>query len=233
MTFGFIQSIWSQDYKDLIITRKKDTIHCKISLVNDLNIFYQFNPKKKKIVNTYIARDDVHTFIINSEGIDVMNKGEKSIIPVAPIKRDSLIENNGIIYSTDLDSPPKLPGGINTLYSFLEGSVKVYYNRDVKIFDYHAPIVLFEVTIDSTGIISNAIVNQSSSFTGNFSPDSRFLEQEITEKILLSSKWIPAIINNKYSTTTVYLPLKFTLNSNRIKILPSGFIFSFKNRKKE
>ncbi|MGB0887861.1 MAG: hypothetical protein ACPGSL_07045 [Vicingaceae bacterium] len=218
----------AQDYKDLIITKKKDTIHCKIGLVNDFNIFYKYNPKKKKIKSSYISRDSVHTFIVNSEGIDILKKGKKSDIILTP-KKDDLIEKNGIIYSTDYDSPPKLPGGINVLYNFLEENVRVY-NRDNRVFGFKEPVILFLIRIDSTGDISNVNLKQSSFYTGGFPADARFLEEEITETILNSPNWIPAIIKNKYTTSVIYLPLKFTLNSNRIKILPSEFIFTFKNR---
>ncbi len=228
VTIGSVQTLKSQDFNDLIITKSNDTIHCKIGLINNYNIFYRFNPKKKKIINTYISRKEVHTFIVNSAGVDVQKQED---LPNPEPEKDGFAESNGIIYSTHLESPPNISGGIHTLYSYLEKNVKIY-NRDIKIFKNNEVIILYKITIQEAGLISNATINQSSSYTGGFSYEARFLEEEIREVLMTSPIWNPAILDGKTVPVTVYLPLKFSIDQNKLTMLSSDYTFSFKNRKK-
>ena len=67
----------SQVFNDTIISNDADTIICKIGLVNNYNIFYQFNPKKKKIVSTHIERSKVHYFSMPEKNITVQKQETK------------------------------------------------------------------------------------------------------------------------------------------------------------
>lgn len=64
----------SQFFNDTIISNDADTIICKISLVNNFNIFYQFNPKKKKIVSTHIERSKVHYFSMPGKNVTIQRQ---------------------------------------------------------------------------------------------------------------------------------------------------------------
>lgn len=61
----------AQDYNDLIITIAGDSIKCKIGLINDVNIFYTYKPKKSE-KSGYIALKNVKEYY----------KGDKSFLPV-------------------------------------------------------------------------------------------------------------------------------------------------------
>lgn len=52
--------------QDLIITNSGDSIKCTITLVNDVNIFYTYN-KKKREESTYISLQQVSTYISNGK----------------------------------------------------------------------------------------------------------------------------------------------------------------------
>jgi len=216
----------AQEFNDIIVTTQFDTIHCKIGLINNYNVFYEFNPKKKKIVSTFISREKVHTFSINSPNIDVFTQE----IEPNEEEKDGLIEDNGIIYSSHLDSPPSIKGGINVLYSFLEKNVKVYIN-DIKVFKKESAVVLFKLTIQEDGKTSDVTIKQSASYTGGFSYETRNLENEIQSN-LMSFIWSPAILDKTPVPITIYLPLKFRLNNNKIILLPSEKIFNFKGQHK-
>jgi hypothetical protein len=58
--------LFSQDLNDLIITKNLDSIKCKITLVNDENIFYKYK-KKRHIKTTYISR----SLILDFKGNDL------------------------------------------------------------------------------------------------------------------------------------------------------------------
>lgn len=58
----FIGNIQSQSFDDLIITKSKDSIHCKITLVNDYNIFYDYK-KKKNTKSTFISKTEVIEYL--------------------------------------------------------------------------------------------------------------------------------------------------------------------------
>lgn len=142
-----------------------------------------------------------------------------------------MAENEGIIYSTHLDSPPTMNGGINVLYGYLEENVKVY-QRDVKIFADYEAVVLYQLTIQETGIISNIILKETSASTTGLSYESRYIDIEIKDKIMSFSNWKPAILNKEPVPVTIYLPLKFKVDQNKLIILPSKYIFNFRDRNK-
>ncbi|PCI97182.1 MAG: hypothetical protein COB15_08225 [Flavobacteriales bacterium] len=70
-------NLFGQNLNDLIITKNQDSIRCKITLVNDANIFYQYK-KKKNIKTDYISRELVLDFRgDNLENITVSKKDVK------------------------------------------------------------------------------------------------------------------------------------------------------------
>ena len=54
-------NLFGQSLNDLIVTKNQDSIRCKITLVNDDNIFYQYK-KKRNIKTDYISRELVLDF---------------------------------------------------------------------------------------------------------------------------------------------------------------------------
>jgi hypothetical protein len=75
VTLSFSQT---NEYKDYIVKVTGDTIFCKIGLVNNYNIFYEYK-KKRTIESSYISLDEVVLFskdnqINNKEDIDKFKK---------------------------------------------------------------------------------------------------------------------------------------------------------------
>lgn len=69
-------SLFGQNFNDLIITKNLDSIRCKITMVNDLNIFYQYK-KKKNIKTDYISRELVLDF--QGENIESITVSKKDV----------------------------------------------------------------------------------------------------------------------------------------------------------
>lgn len=217
----------SQDYNDTIISLNDDTIICKIGLVNNFNIFYEFNPNKKKNSSTYINRASVKYFYLSDSNITVM----KQEIP----KEDSdyelgFIENSGIIYSSKMSQAPRFLSGVHDLHQYLEKNIKVK-PIDNRVFGSNYVTILYGLTIDSTGAVSDVEILQPSSSTGGYSYESRFLEKEIENVIKRMPNWTPAIANNRTSKQNIYLPLKFKLDQNSVIMYSARYSFSFKDRK--
>ena len=81
--FVFVISGYSQDFKDLIVTKANDSIHCTITLLNDDNIFYDYK-KKKNIENTFVPINKVKKYTY----------GGKSVTPTKKIISDSVLRKN-------------------------------------------------------------------------------------------------------------------------------------------
>lgn len=214
----------AQEFNDTIITKDSDTVFCKITLVNNYNIFYSFNPKKKKIVETFLPRADIKYFTVRDKSIEI----QEEETPPEPIK-SNYAENDGLIYPAIVTSPPVYLGGQNDLYYYLEEYVRVY-QRDLKVFSSNSAVTLFEVTIDSVGNVTEVLVFESSAQTGGFHYDCRYLENEIRTVIESMKNWTPAKIDGKNITITIYIPLRFRLDGNSITISPAKYLFPFKDR---
>jgi hypothetical protein len=217
--------ISGQDFKDLIVTNASDTIRCKITLVNNYNIFYTWNPKKKKIVDTFIARKDVAQFISADSSIDILEEET----PPPPPRKSNFAESDGLIYPAALTTPPVFARGQNDLYYYLSENVRVY-PRDRRVFGAYSAISLFKIKIDETGKVVEAEVSESAVQTGGFHYFCRYLENEIKSVLGSMTGWIPAKAEGANVATTVYVPLKYAVEGNRIRIYPSKYLFTFKDR---
>src|SRR5690606_23158093 len=113
----------SQNFNDTLISVEDDTIICKIGLINNYNIFYQFNSKKKKIVSSYMARNMVKYYSTPASDVTVLELE----IPTnqEATSTPQFAEENGIIYSSSISQPPRFHNGINDLYSYLERTIIV------------------------------------------------------------------------------------------------------------
>lgn len=74
--FVFANSIHAQSFDDLIITKNQDTIQCKITLVNDNSIFYDYK-KRRSTKSTFISKTEVEEY--QSETYKVENTLEYTI----------------------------------------------------------------------------------------------------------------------------------------------------------
>lgn len=91
-------SLFSQEYNDLIITNSNDTINCKITLVNEYNIFYNYL-KKKNENSTMISLGNVLTYSSDGSKIEVIKKSvvvieDKTPTNSLPINTDFLKYQN-------------------------------------------------------------------------------------------------------------------------------------------
>lgn len=227
--FSFVTiTLKSQNFIDTLYTLPDDTIVCQITLINNYNIFYQYKVKKNKFKETFIPRSKVVSYILNSKDVIVENQENDSDVPD---QTRGFSESDGIIYSSIVEKPPKYPGGINSLYVYLEDNVKVL-PRDVKVFGSNTAYVLYDLLIMSDGTIRAIIINESSIQNCGFDNKAAFLENEILKQINLASKWDPGIIEGEKVNMNIYLPLKFIVKENKIIIYPSKYLFIFSNRKK-
>jgi hypothetical protein len=217
-------NICAQEFNDTIISNNSDTIFCKITLVNNYNIFYSYNPKKKKIVETFIPRGDVKYFTVQDKSINI----QEEETPPEYVK-SNYAENNGIIYPAFVSTPPIYLSGQNDLHAYIEEYVRVY-PRDWKVFQDYPAVILYEVTIDSIGKVTDVVVYESSAQTGGFHNDCRYLENEIRTVIESMNNWTPATLDEKKIPITFYIPIKLRLDGSSIVILPAKFLFPFKER---
>lgn len=218
---------YSQDFSDTIITNNHDTIYCKITLVNEFNIFYKYNPKKKIIKTEHILRKDVFSFATNNDKVTIMN--EQEYTPPSSISRLQYIESNGIIYSEKYETPPKFRSGLLDLNNFIINNTRVYPN-DVRALNGLSTSILFMVNLDSLGHLADVTIDKSPGVSNGIY-DTRHIESELMRVIVATSKWAPARIGGKAVNCSFYIPLKFYLEVNRVFLLSSKFAFSFKHRK--
>jgi hypothetical protein len=217
---------YAQTYNDTLVTTSDDTIFCKITYVNEFNVFYVYNPKRKVIKKSNINREFISFFTVSDTSVFVM---EQEIPPVfVEPEKYSYKEANGVIYGIKYDSPPVYGNGLPALNNFITQNTKVA-TFDKRAFYGQIASVLFVIQIDSLGFIQEVETAQESS-TGTINYNSRHMELELIRVLKLTHKWRPASINNKPVSCTVFLPLKFQLDLNSIILYPSRNTFSLKNR---
>ena len=216
-----------QNLCDTLFTTKGDTISCKITWVNQYNVFYSYKHRRSAIKDTYIPRSQLISFRLHSSGVSVPPLGDN---PQETSSTVNYSENNGIIYSSNVDRPPAYPGGINILYNLLENSVTVT-NRDDQIYDGKVVTVLYELFIMSDGKLYGAGIKESCIQDYGLDLLAERLESEIMRQICLAGPWEPGIINGEKINMNIYLPIKFKVNNNKIVIFPSEYLYIFKHRK--
>jgi len=72
---------------------KGDTITCKITLVNEYNVFYSYKHKRNAIKDSFIPRSQLIAFRLHSPGVSVPPFGENPQKTNTPVNYS---ENNGI-----------------------------------------------------------------------------------------------------------------------------------------
>jgi hypothetical protein len=217
---------YGQTFNDTIVTSSTDTIFCKITLVNEFNLFYDYNPKRKIIKTAHIERETVLFFSVSDTSVYIMEKQT----PPTPIERErySYKEENGIIYHNTYSTPPIYGNGLPNLNDFITKNVRVYPS-DTREFRGQIVTVLFSVAIDSLGYVIDVDTHIEAS-TGTNYYDSRHLESELCRVIKATNRWRPALVNNIPVSSIIYLPIKFQIDINRLFLLPSRNTFSLKNR---
>ncbi len=223
-----VQASFSQDYPDLIVTNENDSIICKITLVNEYNIFYQYNPKKKIISSSSIPRSSVIFFRSSETAVPVME--EKKYVEPEPVKeiRFNFKEEGGLIYSEKYTKAPVYGKGLIDMYDYIETNTRVY-PADERALGGLTYVVLFALTIDSLGTIQNVHLQEpvSSTYSGY---EAQKLEAELKRILLQMTPWTPAFIGEKTTESIVYLPLKFYLEASQINLLPSQYTFTVISR---
>jgi len=217
---------YAQTYTDTIVTVHAGVILCKVTYVNEFNIFYNYNPKRKIIKKANISRDQVARFTVSDTAVYVMEK-ETPPVFVEPEKY-SYKEANGVIYGIEYDSPPVYGNGLPDLNNFIIEHTKVA-SFDRREFYGQIISVLFVVQLDSLGYIQEVGTAQEAS-TGSIYYNSRHMELELSRVLKATHKWRPASIDNKSVSCTVFVPIKFQIDLNSIVLFPSRNTFSLKNR---
>lgn len=215
-----------QEFTDLIVTKENDSIFCKITLVNEYNIFYQYNPKKKIIASSSIPRSSVIFFTSSETAVPVMEE-KKYVEPPKEI-RPNFKEEAGLIYSEKYTKAPVYGNGLIDMYDYIENTTRVY-PADERALGGLTYVVLFAITIDSLGNVQNVHLQEpvSSTYSGY---EAQKLESELKRILLQMTPWTPAFIGENPTASIVYLPLKFYLEASQIHLLPSQFSFSFNGR---
>ncbi len=77
---------FGQNLNDQIITNYSDTIYCKITLINDQNIFYTYQKKKtEKYAN--ISLQEIISYNWKSKEIKLQNQYGEKLIPYSPTNK--------------------------------------------------------------------------------------------------------------------------------------------------
>ena len=163
---------------------------------------------------------------LNTKGAGVTDKQKPKTIPHGWIDKD------GLIYSDLITKPPVFGDGYGALYSYLENNVKVMYEVD-KVYGKKSYTFLVRVKIDNTGkILSAEETKRGTIFKLIANEDkARRLETGILTTIGNMPSWSPGMIKDNYKGMTFYLPLKFVVEQNVIRLEPSRYVFPFNNIK--
>jgi hypothetical protein len=219
-----------QSFCDTLITKKGDTITCKINLVNEYNVFYSYKHKKNTTRDSSIPRVQLISLRLHTPGVSVPALGENA----EEVSSTSTVyhsERNGIIYATNVEHPPAYPRGINKLYNFLENSVTAT-NRDYQTYGDNVVTVLYELVILNDGKLYGAGIKESCIDNFGLNPYAEHLEREIMKQICLAGPWEPGSMRDEKINMNIYLPIKFKVDKNRIIIYPCEYTYTFKHRKK-
>jgi hypothetical protein len=219
--------VFGQNFCDTLFTRKGDTIPCMITMINDQNVFYHQKVKRRVVEDLYIARNQLVAFALHSPGVTVPPQGEEPSQPDTP---NTFTENDGIIYASSCDKPPSFKGGTAALYSQLENSVNVT-TRDAKIYGDNVVTVLYQLVILDDGRIYGGGIAESCIQNYGLDTQASILEKEILKKICLAGNWEPGSIDGGRANMNIYLPIKFSIDKNRIVIYPAKYMYLFKHRK--
>lgn len=128
----------AQEYNDLIVKKNNDTIKCKITLVNNINIFYLHKPKKIEL-NKYFPLRQAKLYIrdgkIIKQPFDIQSR-----VPVGEIEK-KLAERTDLIYVQDkndlnIDSVKYVYCQIVGVSKFLSRKVTIAidYGEETKFF---------------------------------------------------------------------------------------------------
>ena len=167
------------------------------------------------------------TIAVHSPGVTVPPLANDAL---QPDLQSAFSENNGIIYASNCNNPPAYKGGIGALYSYLENNVSVT-NRDVGIYGNNVVTVLYQLVILDDGKIFGGGIAESCIQNYGLDLQAAVLEKEILKQICLAANWEPGSMENKKASMNIYLPVKFSIDKNRIVIYPSKFMYLFLNRK--
>jgi hypothetical protein len=144
---------------------------------------------------------------------------------------DGYTEEDGIIYPTDVSSPPQFSKGQASLYQYFEDNVRVF-PKDYQEYGTNHIAFLYELKIDTLGKVTAMDLMESSSSSQGTGFQAGHLSDEIRKVIDAMPAWKPAIMDGKKAEVTFYLPLAIQLDMNKIIIHDSKYIVKYKNRKK-
>lgn len=122
---------------------------------------------------------------------------------------------------SDVQVKPEFPGGENELYKFLEETIFLSSSIQEQVGSRELLSVLTFV-VDKNGNISNIWVQQSSDVQ---------IEQQIQQAIQKMPKWTPGKMGDKPVNSRMYLPIKYVVENNKLKITNSGKELTLGNRK--
>ena len=203
----------SQSFPDTIIAVASDTIACKITLVNNYNVFYDYNPKKKKIVSTHIERSMVSSLILNSGNISVP---EQETPPENNLQESSIKKQYGVLCPSEIDVAPKYRKGAFSIYTYLRQRVRIRRNLD-REFENRSFHVSYSIGLDSKGDVTSVELLDGHTDRLSFFDD---LQTEIQFQLENMGSWIPAKIDGVNSEVEFILPLKYSFEQNSVLFHP-------------
>ena len=95
----FVNKCCEAQYNDKLIFNTGDTIACEITLVNDQNVFYKYQ-SKKKVIATYTSRQEIKKIIQDSlilEESEFVSEVKFTETKGEELVRESVQNNNIII----------------------------------------------------------------------------------------------------------------------------------------
>ncbi|KAF0197338.1 MAG: periplasmic protein TonB [Bacteroidetes bacterium] len=122
-----------------------------------------------------------------------------------------------------VDILPSYPGGEYELYQFIQEKFRVN--------SLMGEAAVGELTMFAVNFIIDSIGNISDiQFYGS---DNSYVEKEIRRIILRMPKWEPAITAGSYTSSRIYIPIKYTIDENGFQIQnQSSELFVVQNKKK-
>lgn len=97
---------------------------------------------------------------------------------------------------TVVDSQPEYPGGLAAFFRYLNRGISYASATS----DVISPSIKISFIVDTLGAIQNVFVSKNS-----MGPD---FEQQIKDVLKRSSKWTPAILNNKKVCSRLTFPMR-------------------------
>jgi|GEM_PF-2270439 len=213
----------SQSFKDTIFTTGNEVIICQVAMVNETDVYYKYQVDGKPVL-AYIPKSEIRQIRVGKD-----EEGQFKPGLVTGNAGRGLVENEGLIYPDNLELPPRFLAGKHDLYHYLEKMIPVR-TRELRVFGNRQAIICLKLEIDSTGRVNEVTIEESATEFQGFHLEARHFEESIRYTLERMPLWNPPVADGLPVGSTVYLPLRFRIDSSRLVLLPAKYLYLYKNR---